>query len=59
MKISVICTVALGALVSANEDSELLPAGDSTGKAISDARDWTALMYLQAAMCMPKQTLNF
>lgn len=31
MKISVICTVALGALVSANEDSELLPAGDSTG----------------------------
>lgn len=39
MKISVICTVTLGALVSANEDFELLPAGDNTGKAISDARN--------------------
>lgn len=57
MKISVIYTVTLGALVSANKQFDLRSADDNTGKSISEARKGAALMHLQTTTCVPKQML--
>lgn len=52
MRISVICTVTLGVLVSANE------IDDRTGRSISEARQKTTLMHLQTTTSTPKQMLR-